>query len=139
MTWLITAAPEHLVQFLFDQRAAVGCRQVVLVAAAEPDGRRLGERLDERWVVGLLAVAGVQQGERRQVVFLPRLQRFLAALGAGGGDDDEAGLVAAAELDELVADVVRHAAAADDDESARDFAARLGDRRRRRPGQQADC
>src|SRR5206468_5219053 len=63
-----------------------------LIAAAEPDGGRLGDRPDERGRIGRLARAGVQEGQARRGIFPPGLEVSLLFLllvrrGAGGRED----------------------------------------------------
>jgi hypothetical protein len=62
----------------------------------------------------------MQDGDIRDLAFLPARQPGvrLLGIGAGGGDDDEFGLLAATLLEEEIDDALRRGATALDDERA---------------------
>ena len=113
------AALEQGPELALDGRPAIGRDQLDLVAAAEPDGRGLGDRPGERRVVGLLARAGMEQHERGRLILPPGLEvafflRLAVGRLAGRRDDHDPRRLAAGQRQEFVADAVRHPAPADD-------------------------
>jgi len=113
---------EELVQFSFKQGAAVSRDQTVLVTATEPNPSSRSERLNKAGIVGLLAIACVEDCHLKGVQGTPRgeesivLGRSVGGFAGSGNYDEPCVSFAASHSKEFVSHFIRQPAATDDDE-----------------------